>query len=65
MEQIPKCRKGRSVEDALNEFTGSSYAPPARAVWAESKYDGFRQVIGPVVTGQEANSAGCKYTSRF
>jgi DNA ligase-4 len=40
--QIPKCRKGRSVEDALIEFIGNHYSPPSRAIWAETKYDGYR-----------------------
>lgn len=41
-EEIPKCRKGRSVEDALSEFTGSRFADAASVVWAETKYDGYR-----------------------
>ena len=40
---MPKCRKGRSIKDALKEFCGSSTTPPARAVWAETKYDGYRR----------------------
>ncbi|WVQ96118.1 hypothetical protein IAU59_003220 [Kwoniella sp. CBS 9459] len=40
--KIPKCRKGRSVSDALSEFNGTSWAPPAREIWAETKYDGYR-----------------------
>ena len=40
--EIPKCRKGRSVEDALSEFTGSRFADAARIIWAETKYDGYR-----------------------
>ena len=40
--QVPKCRKGRSVEDALSEFTGSRFADAAELVWAETKYDGYR-----------------------
>lgn len=40
--QVPKCRKGRSVEDALSEFTGSRFADAADLVWAETKYDGYR-----------------------
>ncbi|KAK8849569.1 hypothetical protein IAR55_004904 [Kwoniella newhampshirensis] len=43
--KIPKCRKGRSVEDALKEFTGTQYAPASETVWAETKYDGYRLQI--------------------
>ncbi|WVR08189.1 hypothetical protein IAU60_005235 [Kwoniella sp. DSM 27419] len=43
--KIPKCRKGRSVADVLSEFTGTRYAPSAKEVWAETKYDGYRLQI--------------------
>ncbi|WRT69581.1 uncharacterized protein IL334_006570 [Kwoniella shivajii] len=43
--RIPKCKKGRSISDALNEFTGTKYAPPAEEIWAETKYDGYRLQI--------------------
>ncbi|WWD20194.1 hypothetical protein CI109_104670 [Kwoniella shandongensis] len=43
--KIPKCRKGRPVEDALKEFTGTAYALPSEVVWAETKYDGYRLQI--------------------
>ncbi|WVF68578.1 hypothetical protein IAT40_003347 [Kwoniella sp. CBS 6097] len=43
--KIPKCKKGRSIADALGEFTGTSRAPPASEIWAETKYDGYRMQI--------------------
>ncbi|KAK4687112.1 hypothetical protein P7C73_g2995, partial [Tremellales sp. Uapishka_1] len=43
--QIPKCLKGRSISDALKEFSGTSSGPSSRAVWAETKYDGYRIVL--------------------
>lgn len=39
--QIPKCRKGRSIEDALKPFFQSA-GGPSRSLWAETKYDGYR-----------------------
>ena len=38
--QIPKCRKGRSCDDALKAFYDTR--SPSREVWAETKYDGYR-----------------------
>nr|XP_019043413.1 hypothetical protein I302_07990 [Kwoniella bestiolae CBS 10118]OCF22343.1 hypothetical protein I302_07990 [Kwoniella bestiolae CBS 10118] len=43
--KIPKCRKGRSISDALSEFTENGNAPPAEEIWAETKYDGYRMQI--------------------
>ncbi|WWC65954.1 uncharacterized protein I303_108576 [Kwoniella dejecticola CBS 10117] len=43
--KIPKCRKGRSISDALNEFTGTKYGSQAQEIWAETKYDGYRLQI--------------------
>ncbi|ORY34864.1 hypothetical protein BCR39DRAFT_515200 [Naematelia encephala] len=40
---IPKCRKARSMNDALKVFNGTSH--PADIVWAETKYDGYRMQI--------------------
>ncbi|WVQ79314.1 hypothetical protein IAT38_001411 [Cryptococcus sp. DSM 104549] len=51
--KIPKCRKGRSVQDALKTFTGTSWAPRSEAVWAETKYDGYRlQVHVEIIESQ-------------
>lgn len=43
-EQIPKCRKGRSVHDALKPFYRNG-DPLCATVWAETKYDGYRMQI--------------------
>ncbi|WWD04258.1 hypothetical protein V865_002326 [Kwoniella europaea PYCC6329] len=51
--KIPKCRKGRSIPDALSEFTGTRYAPPVDEVWAETKYDGYRMQIHVDCSGDE------------
>lgn len=42
---IPKCKKGRSIRDTMKEFTGTRYAEPSKAIWAETKYDGYRLQI--------------------
>ncbi|OWZ42708.1 hypothetical protein C351_03239 [Cryptococcus neoformans c8] len=42
---IPKCKKGRSLRDAMKEFSGTRYAAPSKAIWAETKYDGYRLQI--------------------
>ncbi|WWC95484.1 hypothetical protein V866_002348 [Kwoniella sp. B9012] len=51
--KIPKCRKGRSIPDALSEFTGTRYALPVDEVWAEIKYDGYRMQIHVDCSGDE------------
>ncbi|WVQ66382.1 uncharacterized protein L199_004562 [Kwoniella botswanensis] len=51
--KIPKCRKGRSIPDALSEFTGTRYALPVDEVWAETKYDGYRMQIHVDCSGDE------------
>ncbi|EIW71652.1 hypothetical protein TREMEDRAFT_73368 [Tremella mesenterica DSM 1558] len=44
--QIPKCRKGRSIDDALNVFFDERRGVERPgAVWAETKYDGYRMQI--------------------
>ncbi len=41
---IPKCEKGRSIDSALKMAVGGKNARMRRedAIWAETKYDGFR-----------------------
>ncbi|WWC92925.1 uncharacterized protein L201_007888 [Kwoniella dendrophila CBS 6074] len=51
--KIPKCKKGRSIADALSEFTGTKYAHPANEIWAETKYDGYRMQIHVDYTSDE------------
>ncbi|KAL0249990.1 hypothetical protein I308_103293 [Cryptococcus tetragattii IND107] len=42
---IPKCKKGRSIRDTIKEFTGTRYRGCSKAIWAETKYDGYRMQI--------------------
>ncbi|OCF77906.1 hypothetical protein I204_01909 [Kwoniella mangroviensis CBS 8886] len=51
--KIPKCRKGRSIPDALSEFTDTKYSPPVDEVWAETKYDGYRMQIHVDCSGDQ------------
>ncbi|WWC73544.1 uncharacterized protein I206_107516 [Kwoniella pini CBS 10737] len=53
--KIPKCRKGRSISDALSEFTDPRYGPPAEEIWAETKYDGYRLQIHVTCSNGESS----------
>ncbi|ODO06886.1 hypothetical protein I350_04246 [Cryptococcus amylolentus CBS 6273] len=51
--EITKCRQGRSISDALKPFQSGAGRQAAGAIWAETKYDGYRMQIHVELVGDK------------